>query len=278
MELEVWARAKVNLGLSVLDRSGEYHQIHTLLAQIDWADQLKLTPAQEGIDLVVSGAAPAGRENLAYRAAELYLSSAGIGAGVKIELVKHIPAGAGLGGGSADAAAVLLGLAQLYPSAADLADLAGRLGSDVPFFLLGGFAEAKRRGTELIPSPFLALDLVVGWPGFALATAEVYRMVSPLDYRPALPVAEIYRALAGHQEPPYWNSLWAPALKLRPELEDLRRFMHELGLRGVLLSGSGSALFGFARDSEEAEMIALELSRAFPAGIFRAARTFQPCA
>lgn len=276
MELEIWARAKVNLGLSVLGRLGQYHQIHTLMAQIDWADHLKLYPAREGIDLLVWGAAPAGPENLAYRAAQLYLSSAGIKAGIRIELSKHIPAGAGLGGGSADAAAVLLGLAQVYPNALDLVNLAGKLGSDVPFFLTGGLAEARGRGTEITPAPFLALDLVVGWPGFALGTAEVYRGLSSADYGPELPVAEIYRALRAQQEPPYWNSLWHPALKLRPELMNLSQAMGELGLGGVLLSGSGSSVLGLARGPEEAASIAQELSRSFK-GTFRAARTFQPC-
>lgn len=275
MELEIWAPAKVNLGLSVLGRLGEYHQIHTLMAQIDWADHLKLYPAREGIDLVVVGAAPAGPENLAYRAAQLYLSSAGVKAGVKIELTKHIPAGAGLGGGSADAAAVLLALARLYPSALDLVDLAGQLGSDVPFFLSGGLAEARGRGTEITPAPFLALDLVVGWPGFALGTAAVYRGLSSADYGPELPTAEIYQALRAQEEPPYWNSLWAPASKLRPELINLSQAMRELGLGGVLLSGSGSSVFGLARGPEEAAHIAQKLSQTFK-GLFRAARTFQP--
>lgn len=273
--MEIWARAKINLGLSVLGRLGEYHQIHTLMAQIDWADHLKIYPAREGIDLVVSGTAPAGPENLAYRAAQLYLSAAEVKAGVKIELTKHIPAGAGLGGGSADAAAVLLALARLYPSALDLVDLAGQLGSDVPFFLAGGLAEARGRGTEITPAPFLALDLVVGWPGFALGTAAVYRGLGSADYGPELPVAEIYQALRAQQEPPYWNSLWAPASKLRPELSNLSQAMRELGLGGVLLSGSGSSVFGWARGPEEAAQVAQELSRVFK-GVFRAARTFQP--
>jgi len=218
--MERLAPGKVNLGLSLLGRRPDgYHELHTLFAALSFGDRVVVEPIPEGI--VFRGRY--GRRNLAYRAAEAYLEKAGWPGGVRILLEKELPEGAGLGGGSSDAAQVLLALKELYP---------------------------------LPPLP-----VVVYGPGLRLPTPWVYREVKPHDFAPELPIEEILNALARREEPPYWNSLEAAAFRLRPELREVKQRLRSLGLYGVLMSGSGSAFFGFARDLEHAKEVVALLRR-----------------
>ncbi|MEN2981361.1 MAG: 4-(cytidine 5'-diphospho)-2-C-methyl-D-erythritol kinase [Thermus sp.] len=247
--MERVAVAKVNLGLSLLGRRPDgYHELHTLFAALSFGDRLYLEPLPEGIEF----RGRYGRRNLAYRAAEAYLERAGWPGGVRIVLEKALPEGAGLGGGSSDAAQVLLALKELYPAEVDLGALALSLGADVPFFLMGGGAEARGVGERLRPLALPPLPVVVFAPGLRLATPRVYGEVKPHDFGPELPVAEILRALAQGEEPPYWNALEGPAFRLHPELQGVKARLRALGLRGVLMSGSGSAFFGLAEGEEHA--------------------------
>lgn len=250
--MERLAPGKVNLGLALLGRRRDgYHELHTLFATLSFGDRLYLEPIPQGIEFQGRH----GRRNLAYRAAEAYLEAAGWPGGVRIVLEKALPEGAGLGGGSADAAQVLLGLAELYPSGVDLPALALGLGADVPFFLQGGAAEARGIGERLAPIPLPPLWAVVFAPGLRLPTPRVYAEVKPHDFTPELPTQAILAALAQGEEPPYWNALEGPAFRLYPELKGVKARLKALGLRGVLMSGSGSAFFGLASDPEEAEWV-----------------------
>ncbi len=251
--MERLAPAKVNLGLSVrFRREDGYHELHTLFASFSLADRLVVEPASEGLHFQ----GPYRRENLAYRAAALYLEAAGQPGGVRILLEKRIPEGAGLGGGSSDAAQVLLALQALYPAEVDLFALARALGADVPFFLLGRAAEARGVGERLKPLALPPVPAVVFFPGLKVPTPLVYRAVRPEDFGPDLPVGAILEALARGEEPPYWNSLEGPAFRLFPELKEVRGRMRALGLRGVLMSGSGSAFFGLAESPDHARWAA----------------------
>lgn len=248
--MERLAVAKVNLGLSLLGRRPDgYHELHTLFAALSFGDRLFLEPIPEGIEF----RGRYGKRDLAYRAAEAYLEAAGWPGGVRIVLEKALPEGAGLGGGSADAAQVLLGLRELYPAEVDLPALALALGADVPFFLQGGVAEARGVGERLVPQALPPLPVVVFAPGLRLPTPKVYGEVKPHDFTPELPVAEVLEALAQGKEPPYWNGLEGPAFRLYPELKGVKERLRALGLRGVLMSGSGSAFFGLAEDEAHAE-------------------------
>ncbi|WP_234554566.1 4-(cytidine 5'-diphospho)-2-C-methyl-D-erythritol kinase [Thermus caliditerrae] len=256
--MERLAVAKVNLGLSLLGRRPDgYHELHTLFAALSFGDRLFLEPIPEGIEF----RGRYGRRNLAYRAAEAYLEAAGWPGGVRIVLEKALPEGAGLGGGSSDAAQVLLGLTELYPAEVDLPALALALGADVPFFLQGGVAEARGVGERLRPLALPSLPVVVFAPGLRLPTPRVYGEVKPHDFGPDLPVAEIVAALEAGEEPPYWNSLEGPAFRLYPELKEVKARLRALGLRGVLMSGSGSAFFGFAQSPEHAQEVVAVLRR-----------------
>lgn len=264
--LEVLAPAKVNLGLSVLGRlSSGYHELHTVFAALEVGDRLWLEPAPEGIELEVTGAPLApGPANLAYRAAEAYLEAAGWPGGVRIRLEKHLPLAAGLGGGSSDAAAVLRALTELYPAPLDLPGLALRLGADVPFFLNPGLAEGRGVGERLRPLEPLGLHLVLINPGIAISAAEAYAHLRPQEWQPALDVPAILEALRAGAPPPYWNTLEGPVFRLEPRLVQLKSELQKAGLFGVLMSGSGSTLFGLARDVAEASAIAEGLRKRHP--------------
>ncbi len=247
--MERLAPGKVNLGLALLGRRPDgYHELHTVFAALSFGDRVFVEPIPQGLEF----RGPYGRQNLAYRAAEAYLKAAGWPGGARIRLEKDLPAGAGLGGGSSDAAQVLLALAELYPGGVDLQALALGLGADVPFFLKGGVAEARGIGERLTPLDLPPLPVVVFFPGIRLPTPRVYAHVKPQDFTPELPVPRILKALARGEEPPYWNALEGPAFRLYPELRVVKERLRALGLRGVLMSGSGSAFFGLAQDPEEA--------------------------
>ncbi|MCL6525374.1 MAG: 4-(cytidine 5'-diphospho)-2-C-methyl-D-erythritol kinase [Thermaceae bacterium] len=273
--LEVLAPAKVNLGLSVLGRlPNGYHELHTVFAALEVGDRLWLEPTPQGIELEVTHAPlDPGPANLAYRAAEAYLEAAGRPGGVRIRLEKHLPLAAGLGGGSSDAAAVLRALAELYPAPLDLPGLALRLGADVPFFLNPGLAEGCGVGERLRPLEPLRLHLVLINPGIAISAAQAYAHLQPREWQPALDVPAILEALRAGAPPPYWNTLEGPVFRLEPGLAQLKSELHKAGLFGVLMSGSGSTLFGLARDAAEAAAIAKGLRKRHPGFWVQATRT-----
>lgn len=254
-----YAPAKINLWLRVFtgDESG-YHPLDTLFCAIDLCDRLEISAADQ-LSLEVSGAdLGAVAHNLVYRAAHEYFLTTGIRPQGSIKLHKIIPAGAGLGGGSSDAAAVLRALQQLHGHALppdDLLALAARLGSDVPFFLCGSpLARAGGRGELLEPLPALpqrAVLIVV--PDFAIATRDAYRWLDEsgtlTQAAARLPRPESWQAVEQHA----FNS-FEPVLFARyPMLHELRVRLLDAGAAMAMVSGSGSALFGvFAEETTAA--------------------------
>ena len=268
------ARAKLNLGLAVRGRRADgYHELHTLFATVDVCDEVRLVPRAEGVRLRVAGevAVPGGRENLAWRAAAAYLEAAGARGGVEIELTKRVPAGAGLGGGSADAAAVLRGLARMYPAGVDLAALARGLGADVPFLLRGGLAEARGVGEELRFLEPVEAHFVLVKPPLEAATAAAYAGLEPGDFGPELDVPGILETLRRGAPPPWRNDLERSVFRAHPELAELKRALEASGLAGVLMSGSGSTLFAPVESREKAERYADVLTQRYPGFWVRAA-------
>lgn len=277
MELGLFSPAKVNLGLSILHRRpDQYHQLHTLFLALDQGDTLYIEPDRSGITLTVEGAQlPTGSDNLVYRAAQAYLEASNCPRGVRIHLVKRLPVAAGLGGGSSNAATTLLGLARLYPAAIDLPLLARSLGADVPFFLQPGLAEGQGIGELLEPRPVPDLWLVLLNPGLAVAASLAYRHLEPPDWDPPLPIATTLTALAQGSEPPYWNTLEKPVFRLFPQLAQLRDALREVGLQGVLMSGSGSTLLGLAPSQSQAEQTAQVLAERYPQAWVRVAGVYR---
>ena len=271
-----YAPAKINLWLRVFpsDASG-FHPLDTLFCAIDLADRLDISDA-DGLQLDVSGADVGPRAaNLAYRAAQEYFLATGIPPHSAIRLHKIIPAGAGLGGGSSDAAAVLRVLQEQHDGALpqdDLLALAARLGSDVPFFLCGSpWARAGGRGEKLDPLPALpprALLVVV--PELMVATRDAYQW---LDESGTLAAAS-----APWPPPESWEDVAArarnsfePVLFDRfPILRELRDALRRAGAAIAMLSGSGSALFGVFADEAAATAAHRALVVTPHARIFRA--------
>ena len=274
------APAKVNLGLRIRGRRADgYHLLESLFVPLVLGDRLtvRLGPARglPPVSLRVSGAqasgVPADATNLAWRAAVGFLETAGRrDLAVAIELEKGVPAQAGLGGGSSDAAAVLRGLSALLPNAVpagSLAALALGLGADVPFFLAPRPALVRGVGERIEPVEGLpTLDLLLVHPGVGLSTAEVYGAYDALEgaltppeagptVRPPEGLLEP-EALAGLLE----NDLEPAARRLCPPLARLRQRIAEAGAVGVGMSGSGPTLFGVFRDEGSAHEAAERLS------------------
>jgi 4-diphosphocytidyl-2-C-methyl-D-erythritol kinase len=249
--LEVESRAKVNLHLQVIGRRGDgYHELRTIFQEVDLADELSLELGAPGVRLAVEGATlSAGPDNLAHRAADAFLARWGGGRGVSITLRKRIPLGGGLGGGSSNAAAVLLALQRLLgePASADeLWLLARDLGADVPFFLVGGTALGVGRGDEVIPLPDLpSRELWLVLPAVHVSTAEAFADLGELTGKPFDPriLALVQRGELGWEAFAHAaNDFEAAVFRRWPELAALHADLLSTGAV-ARLSGSGAALW-----------------------------------
>nr|WP_183987208.1 4-(cytidine 5'-diphospho)-2-C-methyl-D-erythritol kinase [Deinobacterium chartae] len=267
-----FAPAKINLGLAVTGRRADgYHTLHTLMVPLDVGDHLEVEAAA-GLSLEVMGAdLPRDRGNLVYRAAEAYLEAAGHPGGAALRLIKRLPLASGLGGGSSDAAAALLALAELYPTGPDLPALAARLGADVPFFLVGGPALAQGMGEILTPLELPPLHVVLVNSGVQVSAADAYRWRSGAFGDP-LHLEALLEALHAGRALPYRNDL-EPGVRARhPELAAVFAALEDSGLHSPLLSGSGGTCFALARTREAALQAAGHLAEAHPGWWVRAAR------
>lgn len=274
--------AKVNLFLEIVGRRPDgYHEIESVMQLVDLCDEVRLHRRRDGIRLEVSGAdLPEGRGNLAYRAAALALETAGLSIGVEIRLVKRIPVAGGLGGGSSNAAAVLLGVGRLYGldwAPQTLQRMASTLGSDVPFFLGAGLAVARGRGELLTPlPPWPPRWLVLANPGIPVSTAWAYREASSkLTGREGRVTLPALTAGGPPEWPPVWafNRLEEVVLPHRPEILALKALLQEGGGMPVLMSGSGASVFAVVPDAGAAEALA---ARVRESGAFAAAVTTLP--
>lgn len=267
--LELSAAAKVNLALEVLRRRPDgYHEIATVMQTVDLSDRLILEDA-DGLEVRTSApGVPTDERNLAYRAAAALRDAAGVERGARITLDKRIPVAAGLGGGSTDAAAVLVGLNRLWGlrwPAAGLEELAVGLGMDVPFFLRGGAALATGRGERLAPLGGAALGLVLVNPRFAVSTADMYGRVTPSMYSDGRRAREAAAALetrrAGRVAVSLYNGLEVAARAAYPQIGQMQAALVAAGALGAAMSGSGPTVFGVARSWEQARQIRGRVAR-----------------
>jgi 4-diphosphocytidyl-2-C-methyl-D-erythritol kinase len=280
MGVEVLCPAKLNLFLEVLRRRADgFHDIESLLATVSLWDTLTFEDApRAGIvvecrwagGVVAAGqessaALPSGRDNLAHFAADLVRLRAAPERGARIRIVKRIPLGAGLGGASSNAAAVLIAANMVWGldwPADRLAELAAEVGSDVPYFLVGGAAVCRGRGEQVEPlGPLATLHVVVVKPPVALSTADVYRRCRPGAYPMSVADAvdcwkrgdtsQLGRRIA--------NRLTAAAQQLTPWMARLREELGRAGGIGFGMTGSGSAWFTLCRSARHARRVAATL-------------------
>jgi 4-diphosphocytidyl-2-C-methyl-D-erythritol kinase len=273
--LIVHAPAKVNLFLEVLGKRADgYHELETLMVAVTLYDTLVFQEDASGaIDFRTDDAAiPQGPQNLVVRSALLVREESGSKAGVKIWLRKRIPVAAGLGGGSSDAAATLAALNQLWKlglSLPDLSRLGARIGSDVPFFFHTPAAVGRGRGELLSPVSLLRpLHMVLVCPKEGVSTAEVYRQLpvpTASERRPIEPVlVELARDNPAALGRLLFNRLEATACHLCPAIVAAHEALRETPLEGALVSGSGSASFGLARERRMAYQAAQSIKHRFP--------------
>jgi len=265
--LEVFTPAKLNLYLKVLRRRPDgYHDLVSLMAPIDLYDRLEIGLGPSAVQLRCACGLPEDSRNLAFQAASLFLQEAearDIKAGARIYLEKHIPVAAGLGGGSSDAAAVLVALNDLLGrpfTRIELQVMGQRLGADVPFFVFGGPAIACGIGERLSPARVPPFWCVLVNPGFAVKTKKVYNNLS-LTLTPAEETT-IVEWLGGMTADPaalLHNDLETSTFALFPELVQLKEALRSEGAQGVLMSGSGPTVFGLFGSEAEARTAAERL-------------------
>ncbi len=262
MDIVLEAQGKINLTLEVIaKRPDGYHELSTVMQSVTLADTLTLRPAAAAITLETDNPGlPTDSRNLIVRAAYALRERTGVWAGAHIHLHKRIPLAAGMAGGSADAAATLAGLNQLWDlhlSQPELAEIALTLGSDVPFCLRGGTVYAAGRGEILTPLPPLpAWPVLLVTPRFPVATAEVYRRLDLAGLTPA-PAAAVRAVVSqGTIEAlsPYMvNALETVTERDYPVIGALKARLRELGAAVSLMSGSGPTVFGLFARTEAAE-------------------------
>jgi len=246
------APAKINLDLHVLglERSG-YHRLRSLAQAIDYCDTLHVEPSNED-RLDVEGGGEIVGENLVWKAVEALRRQSGDRTPLHLALCKRIPVAAGLGGGSADAAAALV-LVGTMLKAGPVNELAAALGADVPFFLRGGLAMMEGRGVQLTPLP-LTVDYALGvvTPEMALSTADVFRAWDDLRGAKGREVRPDAVPPSLREYAPLTNDLEPAARRIAPDIGDWIADLEERWSRSVLMTGSGPTLFAFFVDLDEA--------------------------
>jgi len=251
-EITLRAYAKINLTLEVLGRRADgYHDVASIMQTIDLHDTVTLTPSDE-IALECDVEELESENNLAIRAANLLKEKTNADAGVSIKIQKNIPLAAGMGGGSSDAAATLVGLNDLWGlnlTLVELSEIAAELGSDVPFLLNGGTAIALGRGERVRSVPLADLEwLIVLSPDIRVKdkTATLYKSLTEANYtRGALTRKLEARIRGGGDVPPQFlfNAFDDVAFSAFPGLDVYWNTLHSLGAREIHLAGSGPTIY-----------------------------------
>jgi 4-diphosphocytidyl-2-C-methyl-D-erythritol kinase len=258
------AYAKVNLTLEVLNRRDDgYHDVATILQTIDLWDELTFEHETDMAFESDGGVPP--EEDLIVQAAGLLKWGVGEARGARITVKKHVPIAAGLGGGSSDAAATLMGLGRLWGhemTYRDLRPLCDALGSDVPFFLFGGTALGEGRGELITPLPAIQEQwLTLAMPDIAVEgkTGKLYAALQPSDFTFGTATKALALALRSGQPlaPGHlFNAFDSAADRVYPGFPELRQSLLNAGASSVHLAGSGPTLFSLVSDAEEGAALA----------------------
>lgn len=264
--LEILAPGKINLTLDVLaKRTDGYHEVKMVMQSISLKDRLLFSQREEGIIVTCNHpSVPTDETNLVYQAASMMQREYGIRKGVEIHIQKRIPVGAGLAGGSTDAAAALKGLNILWKlnlGKQHLLKMAARLGADVSFCLVGGTMLATGIGEKLLPLATLPeLWLVLAKPNFSVSTAWAYQQLDTLsdfEHPHTQQMLEAItrsdrRAILQHLS----NVLEQVTQASYPQIVEIKEQLLYLGAQGVLMSGSGPTVFGVMKNEAEAHQAA----------------------
>lgn len=250
--IELLSPAKVNLRLEVLRRRADgYHEIRTIMQRINLCDRVRISiKEEEGITVIAdSPGLPADAGNLAYRAASVLLDEAKAGAGVELDIHKEIPISSGLGGGSSNAAATLIGLTRILRlnfSKRRLMEMGARVGADVPFFILGKTAVATGIGEKLQPLKIHpSIWFVLVNPGWEVSTRWAYEGLNlTLTKRPFYIKLPPFFHDIRHVGRILHNDLEDVTITAYPEINDIKQELLAHGAEGSLMTGSGPTVFG----------------------------------
>ena len=277
--IRMQTNAKVNLFLSVLGKRPDgYHEVETILHGIKLSDDIEVGPTSTGrveIDMALDdglqGELPTQEDNVIFSVATRLIERGAVNEGLHVKLTKRIPIGAGLGGGSGNAAGALVALNELWDTQIaheELSKIAGLVGADVPYCMGGGTALATGRGEEItsLPAPD-DMTFVLGMSDEPLYTRDVYERWETDDTRPEVGSAPITLALGGGDVTEVasllHNDLEPAIFQLRPELAKKKQILKDAGALGVLVTGSGPTVFGIARDEEHGESVAASVEAHF---------------
>ena len=278
--LTLKAPAKINLWLEVLrKRSDGYHDLSTLMIPLDWGDDVVVEAGKSGITLECSDKTLGSEEsNLAYRAADAFFRAmekqhGKPGSGVRLKLTKRIPVGAGLGGGSSDAAAVIKGLNLLlgkpFPRK-ELMKIALSIGADVPFFIEARPALATGVGEKLRflktggnESEIPPMWFVIVKPDFEISTGEAYARIKLTKKMDRINISCL-RQIRTDLPRVIRNDLESVVMRFHPEIGEIKRRLVEEGALAALMTGSGSAVFGVFEDPGKAFEVKEKLSGRWP--------------
>ncbi|HHW03561.1 MAG TPA: 4-(cytidine 5'-diphospho)-2-C-methyl-D-erythritol kinase [Thermoanaerobacterales bacterium] len=270
-KLDIDARAKINITLDVLYRRPDgYHEVEMIMQSIALKDHLtlELMPGR-AIEVCCDAAELANDEtNLAYKAAKLMMDEFGLDAGVKITLRKNIPMSAGLAGGSADAAAVMIGMNELFDlkkSGEELMMLGKTIGADIPFCIHGGTAVARGIGEKLTPlKPMPQVALVLVKPPYSVSTKQVYSRLDVKDIRSRPDTAAMIRSITDEDVATMarglCNVLEEVTFELYPELFSIKEELKKNGALGSLMSGSGPTIYGIFETRGAAQKAAARMA------------------
>ena len=273
--LTLSANAKINLTLDILGtREDGYHEVAMIMQEISLHDTLSMGKLNQGISLTIviegqQGTLPADESNLCWKAAALVQKEYNLQEGVEIHLTKRIPMAAGLAGGSADAAAVLKGMNHLFRlgmTEARLCELGARLGSDIPFCIMGGTMLATGRGEVLTRLPsFPRLSVVLAKPPVGVSTAWAYKTYDAGYDGPHPDNEAMLEAIHGgdaHKAAGLLcNVLEGVTETEHPVIADYKRLMMEHGAMASMMSGSGPTVFGLVREKQQAWHLADTLKK-----------------
>ncbi len=258
--------AKVNLCLSVLGkRTDGYHDVQMVMQMVGLYDEVIVSREGHGIQVVCDhGAIPPGEGNIAWKAAAEMFRICGYHAGLSISIRKHIPVAAGLGGGSGNAAAVILAVNRLLGLGLGLdrlAEIGARIGMDVPFFLYGPTALALGRGDLISELPVLPkCRLLLVNPGFETSTAWVYKNIN-LGLTKKVDCTKIARLSLGNIAKGLHNDLETVTMAAHPVIGRIKNMLIGQGALGALMSGSGPTVFGIFQAEKDRQAAADDLSQ-----------------
>lgn len=255
--------AKINLTLEVFGkRSDGYHEIRSIVQPVNLFDEVKIDIRDgEGIEIESTGLQiPRGRENLAWKAAEVFLKESGLNFNVRVSIKKRIPLGAGLGGGSGNAAAVLVGMNRITKkfSENELIQLAPKIGADVALFINCRSAVIEGIGEKItLVRDFPLFYYVLLNPGFETSTRRIYEFWDEMSEEEGLIRADMEDTVSLFREGqfPLRNDLEKPAMRLYPEIKALKERLLGMEVEAVSMTGSGSTVFGIFRSEGEAKKI-----------------------